>query len=310
MPTSLRRRARSAAGWAYRRAAAPFGLRRLAAMQAEGLPPSLVEPLRVLLTGRCPEDARPVVSRIEKRRAAVAASGRGYRFEHRESPDGFIRWVVDSAPESAVISSQWLAHSASMNERWGLFLHLCAARANSRTILELGACIGISGAYLASSPACTEMTTIEASPAIARVARETLSAVSAHAKVIEGLFEAALPRIFERLTADQRTLDLAYVDGHHDELATLRYVSQLAPHMSRGGLMVLDDICLYREMWRAWTQVSTMPGVSAAIHVGRVGVLVFDDRATAPKSFDFSRYTGRWPIGPSRVTSIPAPRLG
>ena len=61
-----------------------------------------------------------------------------------------------------------------------------------------------------------------------------------------------------------RTIDLAYVDGHHDDAATLHYVALLAPHLSRGGCIVLDDICLYEEMWRAWTQVSAMPGVSVA----------------------------------------------
>jgi hypothetical protein len=65
--TALRRQARRAAGWVYRGAAAPFGLRRLSAMRQQGLPAFLVEPLRVLLTGRCPESARPVVQRIEPR---------------------------------------------------------------------------------------------------------------------------------------------------------------------------------------------------------------------------------------------------
>jgi predicted O-methyltransferase YrrM len=266
----------------------------------------------VLLTRRRPESAQSAITRIERRRAAVAASGRGYRFEHRDSPHGFVRWLVDASPQDAVMSSSWLAHSASVNERWGLFLHLCASSASAQTILELGSCIGISGAYLASSPTCTRMLTIEASPAIARLAEKTLSdaGVASHASVLEGLFEDVLPRIFERLAAEQRTIDLAYVDGHHDEAATLHYVALIAPRLSRGGCIVLDDICLYREMWRAWTQLSAMPGVAAAIHVGRFGILVFDDRVTTPMSFDLSRYTGRWPIGPSRASALDAPRLG
>lgn len=128
--------------------------------------------------------------------------------------------------------------------------------------------------------------------------------------MIEGVFDDALPQVFEQLAAEKKTLDLAYVDGHHDYAATLHYVARLAPHMSRGGFMVLDDICLYQEMWRAWTEVSAMPGVSAAVHVGRFGVLVWHDRSSQPKSFDISRYTGRWPIGPARATAIAASRLG
>jgi predicted O-methyltransferase YrrM len=340
---TARSTARAAARYAFQRAAAPFGLRQISALQAQGLPAFLVEPLRVLLHGRCPESARSIVDRIERRRHAVAASGRRYRFEQHDSPHGFVRWLVDASsdapsdasaasagthprsspvtspnasssasPADVLVSSRWLAESVSLNERWGLFLHLCATHASARTILELGACIGISGAYLASSPACTRLITIEGSPAIARLAEETLSDVSLsnRATVIEGVFDDALPRVFERLAAERRTIDFAYVDGHHDYAATLHYVALLKPHLSRGACIVLDDICLYAEMWRAWTEVSAMPGVSAAVHVGRFGILVWDDRASTPLTFDISRYTGRWPIGPARATAIAASRLG
>lgn len=313
--------ARAAARWAFQRAAAPFGLREVSALQAQGLPPFLVEPLRVLLTGRCPESARAVVDRIERQRDAVRASRRTFRFVEHDSPHGFVRWLVDAPPDASsqstagrgeIVRPDWLAGSVSLNERWGLFLHLCATHHSARTILELGTNIGISAAYLASSPACTRLLTIEGSSAIARVANETLSAVgvSDRATVIEGVFDDALPRIFERLAVERRPIDFAYVDGHHDYAATRHYVALIAPHLSRGGCMVLDDICLYEEMWRAWTEVSALPGVAAAVHVGRFGILVWDDRAVKPMSFDISRYTGRWPIGPARKTALTTSRLG
>lgn len=286
-------------------------------LQAQGLPPFLVEPLRVLLSGHCPESARPVVDRIERQRDAVCVSGRTYRFADHESPHGFVRWLVDAStseasPGDELVHSRWLAQNVSLNERWALFLHLCATHASARTILELGTNIGISAAYLASSPSCTRLFTIEGSTAIARVAQDTLShaGVADRATVIEGVFDDALPRIFERTAAENRTIDLAYIDGHHDYAATRHYVSLIAPHLSRGGCMVLDDICLYEEMWRAWTEVSVLPGVAAAVHVGRFGILVWDDRAAAPMSFDISRYTGRWPIGPARHTALVTSRLG
>jgi hypothetical protein len=93
--------ARAAARWAFHHAAAPFGLREVSALQARGLPPFLVEPLRVLLTGRCPESARPVVDRIERRRDAVRASGRTYRFVQHDSPHGFVRWLVDATSDAS-----------------------------------------------------------------------------------------------------------------------------------------------------------------------------------------------------------------
>jgi hypothetical protein len=116
-------------------------LRQLSALQARGLPPFLVEPLRVLLTGRCPASARAIVDRIERRRDAVANSGRRYRFVHRESPHGFVRWLVDVSSEASIdargdgddiVTSRWLARSVSLNKRWALFLHLCATHGSAR----------------------------------------------------------------------------------------------------------------------------------------------------------------------------------
>ena len=68
------------------------------------------------------------------------------------------------------------------------------------------------------------------------------------------------------------------------------------------ALLILDDIHLYEEMWRAWQCVSTMSGCSAAVNLGRFGVLVRDEAADRPRLYDLSRYTGWWPVRGSRQT--------
>jgi hypothetical protein len=117
---------------------------------------------------------------------------------------------------------------------------------------------------------------------------------------VQGLFDTTLPRVLADVTA----ADLAFVDGHHDEMATLQYVAMLLPHLSQGSLLILDDIRLSADMWRAWQKVVAMPGFAAAVNVGRLGLLVWEGGDVLAKQYDLARYTGWWPLGPPRQVSM------
>jgi len=93
------------------------------------------------------------------------------------------------------------------------------------------------------------------------------------------------------------TIDLAFVDGHHEEAATLRYVEAIAPHLSPSGLFVLDDIYLYRGMWSAWQRLASDRRFTA-VNVGRFGLLVC---GSGKGRYDLARYTGYWRVGPPRT---------
>jgi predicted O-methyltransferase YrrM len=278
----------SVLGDLYRAVAAPFGARAVERMLREGLPPRLAGPLRALFR-RDAGDAR-----IERMRNELASRGDRYRFIPSENALGPVRWA--ERDDSGVVTSAFLANNASVSPRWGSFLRDCAEAFEAKTVLELGACVGISGAYLASAKSHPRLVTIDASSALATIAEATLAAVTERAEVVRGTFEAMLPSALDRLGE----VDLAYIDGHHDELATLHYVRTVAPRLSSEALVVLDDITLYPEMWRAWQTLSAMPGVAAAVNVGRFGLLVWRGGDAQPRQFDLSRWTGRWRVGRPR----------
>lgn len=269
---------RRLASRAYVRCAAPLGRRALSRMLRDGLPPRLAAPLRYLFDGREPPRAREQADAIERVRAAIAMRTETYTLP------------PTSASHPRVLSWPWLAHNVSVQRRWGLFLHLCAEAVAARRVLELGACVGISGAYMATAASHPRVVTIEASPELAPVARETLAPFDA--EVLHGMFDERLP---DALTAP---IDLAYVDGHHDGAATLRYVRAIVPHLAPGALIVLDDIRLYDEMIDAWRTLRTMPGLAAAIDVGRFGLLVMGEGTG--RLYDLARYTGWWRVGGRR----------
>jgi protein-L-isoaspartate O-methyltransferase len=241
-------------------------------------------------------------SRIEQRRRFIANVSSTYAFAHASTPHGAARWPIEQPPETpGPISGRWLAHTASVPERWGVFLHLCADDPAARTILELGSSVGISGAYLASGRGCRRLITIEGSSSLAEVATATLEVVTDAAEVIVGPFDDGLTQAFARLDSAADGLDLVYIDGHHDEAATLNYAQRILPRLRPGGLVIFDDIYLYEEMWRAWSRLRILPGASAAVNVGRFGILVWAGSDSRAIEFDLSRYTGRWRVGGSRA---------
>lgn len=306
--TELSDRTRVAAGWGYRRCAAPFGRRSLARMLDEGLPLELTGPLGVLMGRPAPPGAAAVADVIETRRAEIARRHDTYGVVQQQTPLGSARWPEEGGDAEHSVSLRWLATGASVSRRWGTFLHLCANALEARVVLELGAGVGISGAYLASGSSVQRFVALEGSPPLARLAAATIRGVSDRASVVEGPFESELPRTLASLGGERVQLDLAYVDGHHDEGATLRYVDTMRPHLRPGSLVVLDDIRLWRGMWLAWRRLASMDGVSAAVDTGRFGVLVAGDGGARPRLFDLARYTGWWRAGSSRRLRPASPR--
>jgi predicted O-methyltransferase YrrM len=289
-------------GRLYRRCAAPFGLRALDDMLRNGLPARLGPPLRFLFTQELSDEAIAIAARIEEMRAEISRRPDTYRFAYSPTTLGMVRWPDHASHGNAgpVIPSRRLANIFSVPRHWGLFLHLCADAFAARAILEVGACLGISGAYLASAGQRARFITIEGSPAIAPIAEATLAAVTDRAEVIRAPFATGLEQAIARFAREQLPIDVAFIDGHHEEAATLRYVETVIPRLSRDAVLILDDIHLTPGMERAWQSLARTSGITAAVDVGRFGLLVWNGGDTAGTRYDLSSYTGWWPVGTSR----------
>jgi predicted O-methyltransferase YrrM len=299
---SLAANARGVGRRIYEGIARPFGARTVERMFHDGLPKRLGAPLRFLFGGSAPPEAEAAAEQIERRRREISRLSDVYQFEYTESPLGGVRWLerADVRTAEPLVTSRQLALSVSVPRRWGMFLHLCAEGFEARTILELGTSVGISGAYLCSARFRPRLVTLDGSKALASVAEVTLRAVSDNTEIVVGPFENTLQRTLDRLDDERRTVDIAYIDGHHEEAATLQYVRTLVSHLHNEALIILDDIYLFSGMWRAWRTLAASPGMSAALNVGRFGLLVFTGTDSSPRNYDLARYTGWWHTDPSR----------
>lgn len=153
-----------------------------------------------------------------------------------------------------------IARHTSVSPYWGRFLHILAADVGARRILELGSCAGMSACYLATAKSCVALDTIEASVPLTALAAANLAATAPAGRVHNGLFDDVLDTLLPAM-GDER-FDLVWIDGHHEQKATLHYFERLQPYLAEGAIVLFDDISWSSDMRECWDRLSVMPGFS------------------------------------------------
>jgi len=143
--------------------------------------------------------------------------------------------------------------------------------------IELGACLGISAAYIGVALKENNngrLVTLEGSPGRAKIAIENLESLGLgnYVSVLEGRFQDVLAN---HLNSIER-LEFAFIDGHHDELATIGYFNQLIPKFTGGGIMVFDDIFWSAGMNRAWKRIKKSEAVKDSFEFIGMGIVTLD----------------------------------
>lgn len=169
---------------------------------------------------------------------------------------------------------------ASKDDFWGGMLFRLVREFRPRSALELGTNLGISASYQAAAMELNgtgHLVTLEGAPAVAQKARENLASLSLdNVTVVVGRFDEVLATI----CADYGPFDFVFIDGHHDEAATLRYFHEIVAFAQPGAVLVFDDIEYSEGMRRAWTAIQEHDGVSVAVGLSKVGVCIFGQGAT------------------------------
>jgi predicted O-methyltransferase YrrM len=155
--------------------------------------------------------------------------------------------------------------------RAALLFHLVRA-VDARRCLELGTCVGISGAYVAAAMQLAgggRLVSLEGHPDRADVARDCWDRLGlSGVEVVVGRFHQTLP---EALAGPAH--DLVFIDGDHDGQATVGYVTAIREASRPGAVLVLDDIDWSRDMRTAWSLLRAGLTDSLACDLGRVGLI-------------------------------------
>lgn len=140
------------------------------------------------------------------------------------------------------------------------------------TIIELGTSFGIATLYLADSTSVKKVFTVEGCPATAKIAQQNFS--SAGLEKID-LQITEFDAFIQNWKSKNQSIDLLYVDGNHQFAPTVRYYEELAPLISKNGIVIFDDIHLSPQMTAAWEALKKSPQAAYSVDLFRLGILFF-----------------------------------
>lgn len=166
-----------------------------------------------------------------------------------------------------------IAKIAGRSEKFGKLLFRIVIHSKANQILELGTSLGLGTSYLASARQEAQIHTIEGSKTIAAEAkinfnRLQLQNITQHI----GNFDEILLDVLEKSSK----FDLIFIDGNHQEQATLRYFQQCLPFISENSIIIFDDIHWSQGMLRAWEKIKSHDSVRLSIDLFYMGVVFFE----------------------------------
>jgi len=162
---------------------------------------------------------------------------------------------------------------ASKSPFWAGVLFRLVRNLGSLKGLELGTCLGVSAAYQAGAMDLNglgHLFSLEGAPALADISRRHLESLGLADRVtiVLGRFADTLPGVLN----EQGPFDYVFIDGHHDEHATIEYFNQIHPFLAPDAVIVFDDVDWSKGMKRAWKNLGTDSRIAVAVDLGRLGV--------------------------------------
>ena len=144
---------------------------------------------------------------------------------------------------------------SSKQARWAYLLFRLVRELKPHLTLELGSCVGISGSYLAAAMELNgqgSLYTLEGTPELVRQTRSTFATLGLDEEVIPGFFHDTLAPLLADFI---NPVDLAFIDGHHEEQPTYDYMEQILARVGDEAVLVFDDIHYSAPMLRAWKTI-------------------------------------------------------
>jgi predicted O-methyltransferase YrrM len=240
--------------------------------------------LEDVLEGRLGDEERMWIETIESLRARCASSSSKISFVDYGAISAERRLSADAMEAGQPVTRTLSAVSkgASSYPAKVLVLFKLVRELRPSSCLELGTHLGISTAYQAAALELNDsgaLVSLEGAETLAQIARAHLRELGldrAHVEI--GRFQDTLRAALRQCGS----VDFAYVDGHHDEQATINYFREILPFFSEGGVLVVDDIRWSEGMRAAWKAIRSNEGVRGGIDLGSAGLCVIGSGTREP----------------------------
>lgn len=165
-----------------------------------------------------------------------------------------------------------IAKNSAKPRKYGQLMYRMAKHYQCKNILELGTSLGITTAYLASADPEATVITMEGADAVADIAQRNFNEVGLkNIEIVRGNFDETLRGVLQKMPA----IDLAFIDGNHQQEPTERYFEQLLPHIHNNTLLIFDDIHWSSGMEAAWKNIIAQESVVCDIDLFYIGIVSF-----------------------------------
>ncbi|MDG2990801.1 class I SAM-dependent methyltransferase [Candidatus Synechococcus calcipolaris G9] len=171
---------------------------------------------------------------------------------------------------------------ASKPRFWALILFYLIREFKPTISIELGTCLGISAAYQAAAHSINHqgrIITLEGDPSLAALAEKNLRGLGLdYTQVICGRFQDTFAPILQ----EHQPIDYAFIDGHHDENATISYFESLIPYLGNKAIIVFDDISWSEGMKQAWLRIKRNENVKFWLDMQKMGICLINHEQIYP----------------------------
>lgn len=252
-------------------------------------PRRVLDALRSAAGGKPSAEELAWIRRIEQLRALLASSPEVLEMDDFGAGP---RHSFDTGAVNTVhhVTRTLGAMTASSKPRaWAYLLFRLVRELKPANVIELGSGVGISACYQAAALELNgqgRLVTLEGADVLAARSRRSIEelALAHRAQVRLGRFTDTLPDV----VAEYAPLDVAFIDGHHVEQATLDYAEQILADVSDEALIIFDDIHWSSGMERAWHAVVQDRRFALTVEMRQLGLAVVSRSAASRQNISIS----------------------
>ena len=163
-----------------------------------------------------------------------------------------------------------IAKNSAKNSKFGKLLYRVTKFYSPKNIVELGTSLGISTLYLAKAKQSSNVYTFEGCPETSKIALKNFNRMKANnITCILGDFKDTIKKELEKINS----VDLVFIDGNHQEEATISYFEQCLKYSNNNTIFIFDDIHWSKGMENAWMYIKSHHRTTLTIDLFYIGIV-------------------------------------
>lgn len=173
-----------------------------------------------------------------------------------------------------------IAQTSLSHPKFSSFLYHLIKYLKAKNVLETGTSLGINSLYMAGPELVSKVSTIEASPIIATIAKKQFSKLLQHKISIK---VGTVQDEFEALVVKEQP-EICFIDADHRSEVVYTCVEQLVTHCPSIKCIIIHDIYWSPDMLNGWNTLTQNPNFALTVDMFQAG-LIFPNLDTPKQHF-------------------------